>query len=191
MKKYIIHLKSRLKGATLSIIQPLPRGEGYGVGFIKTLIPNKYKQSKIYTIVLKAFLNGLNYDFQPNTTGFDIDKKVREIIEKNKPEEFNFLHGTGHGIGVSVHEFPPSISPAEAAKTELKAGMCFTIEPGIYCDEWGGVRIENSVTVIQENAKLKIKTLTKSNFDYNLIDYNILSSQEKIWLEIYKKQAMG
>jgi Xaa-Pro aminopeptidase len=149
------------------------------------------KQKEIYTKVLKGFLRGINARITEETTGFDIDKKVRDIIEENKPEGFSFGHGTGHGIGLSVHESPPRISPSEFSKTKLLKGMCFTIEPGLYCDDWGGVRIENTVMLAEENSTLSIKTLTKAKLDDNLIDVNLLTEQEKIWLENYKNQDIG
>ncbi len=146
------------------------------------------KQKEVYTKVLKGFLNGINFELKKGATGFDIDKKVREVIEKDKPEGFNFSHGTGHGIGIGVHESPPRLGPSESSMSKLLAGMCFTIEPGLYCDDFGGVRIENTVTITSD---MKIKTLTKANLDDNLINYELLNEQEKIWLENYKKQAIG
>jgi len=145
------------------------------------------QQKHVYTAVLKAFLNGLNYDLSDDTTGFDIDKKVREVIEANKPEGFTFSHATGHGVGIPVHEAPPKIGPTEVSKTLLRPGMCFTIEPGLYCEGKGGVRIENTVMLIDG----KIETLTRAGFDENLIDYDMLSEQEKVWLEEYNKIKVG
>lgn len=145
------------------------------------------KQKEIYTKVLKAFLHGINFELEENTTGFDIDKKVREIINENRPEGFNFSHGTGHGVGISVHEAPPRLGSSEVSRTKLQDGMCFTIEPGLYCDNWGGVRIENTVVIIDN----KIKSLTKAKLDDNLIDKSILSEQEILWLEAYQRQAIG
>ncbi|MCK7521187.1 MAG: M24 family metallopeptidase [Ignavibacteriales bacterium] len=72
------------------------------------------KQKEIYTKVLKAFLNGLNFDLKENSTGFDIDYKVREIVNNELEEGFKFNHGTGHGIGISTHEALPRISPARS-----------------------------------------------------------------------------
>ncbi len=169
---------------------------GYATDITRTFLAGGIKakadnrQKEIYTKVLKAFLNGINYELNENTTGFDIDKKVRGIINQDKPEGFNFSHGTGHGIGISVHESPPRLGPSEVSATKLLAGMCFTIEPGLYCDEWGGVRIENSVTIINSNGRLEIKSMTKARLDDNLINYNLLSEQEKIWLENYQKQSI-
>jgi len=145
------------------------------------------KQKEIYTRVLRAFLHGINFELEENTTGFDIDKKVRNLINQDKPEGFNFSHGTGHGVGISVHESPPRLGPSETSKTKLLPGMVFTIEPGLYCEDFGGVRIENTVT-LSEN---KIKSLTKAKLDDNLIEKNLLTEQEKIWLENYQKQSIG
>lgn len=145
------------------------------------------KQKEIYTKVLKGFLHGINYEPEEITTGFDIDKKIREIIAQDKPDGFNFSHGTGHGVGISVHESPPRIGPSEVSRTKLLSGMVFTIEPGLYCENWGGVRIENTVTITEN----KIKSLTKARLDDNLINYDLLTEQEKIWLENYQKQAIG
>ncbi len=170
---------------------------GYATDITRTFLAGGQKtladkeQKTLYTAVLKAFLNGINYKIDENTTGFDIDKKVRDVIDQNKPEGFNFAHGTGHGIGICVHESPPSLSPSELSKTKLVPGMCFTIEPGLYCDKKGGVRIENTVTIIEKNGKKQIKSLTKANLDDNLIDYSLLNQQEKIWLEEYTKNKMG
>ncbi len=145
------------------------------------------KMKEVYTVVLKAFLAGLNYDVTPETTGFDIDKAARDILNENPVDSFKFSHGTGHGVGISVHEMPPRVSPAKAAKTILKPGMCFTIEPGLYNDSLGGVRIENTVTLVLRDNKLKIESLSTAKLDENLIDYDRLNEQEKIWLEEYAR----
>lgn len=173
---------------------------GYATDITRTFlagngrIPATARQKEIYTKVLKGFLNGINFEIDENTTGFDIDQKVRKIIDDNKPEGFNFSHGTGHGIGISVHESPPRIGATEASRGKFLQGMCFTIEPGLYCDDFGGVRIENAVTITSDfytpASHLQIKSLTKAKLDDNLIDYSLLSEQEKIWLEDYQKSAM-
>lgn len=118
---------------------------------------------KIYTIVLKTFLHSFNFKNPKN--GYEIDNLAREIFEKNPVEGFVFNHGLGHGIGVSVHEYPPNLSKNEMAKTALEEGMCFSIEPGLYNENYFGVRLENSCYF--KNGK--INSFVKMNYEKNLL----------------------
>lgn len=133
---------------------------------------------KVYTTVLKMFLNAFNYKVDATTQGFDIDSYTREYLVQNPIEGFKFSHGLGHGIGVCVHEAPPNLSKNPVAKTELKNGQCFTIEPGLYDENNFGVRLENSCYL--ENGV--IKSFTKMPYEQKLIDYDMLSDIEKVWL---------
>ena len=135
---------------------------------------------KIYTTVLKAFL--LAYNYENPTNGFEIDKKVREFFATQDLDGFVFNHGLGHGIGINVHEYPPNLSPSELAKTPLKEGMCFSIEPGLYKEGFFGVRLENSCYF--ENDK--IHSFVKMNYEKKLIDFNMLNVQEKEWLKEFE-----
>jgi Xaa-Pro aminopeptidase len=74
-------------------------------------------------------------------TGEDIDSIAREIIN-NEGYGDNFGHSLGHGVGIEVHE-GPGVGPN--SKNIIKSGMIYTIEPGIYIEGWGGVRIEDMV----------------------------------------------
>lgn len=155
------------------------------------LLPASCLQKHIYTAVLKGLIAGLDFEISEKSTGYDLDQAVREVVESNKPEGFDFSHATGHGVGISVHEAPPRIGPLETSKTPLKPGMVFTIEPGLYNESHGGVRIENTVMTVEENGKVKIKTLTKAPFDDNLINYDMLNNQEKNRLEKYNRVKIG
>ncbi len=135
---------------------------------------------KIYTIVLKTFLNCFN--FQNPKCGYEIDNLAREIFEKNSVDGFVFNHGLGHGIGVSVHEFPPNLSKNEIANTPLKNGMCFSIEPGLYNEKFFGVRLENSCYFMDG----KIHSFVHMNYEKKLIDFNLLTKQEKEWLKDFE-----
>ncbi|HSA06497.1 MAG TPA: M24 family metallopeptidase [Candidatus Gastranaerophilales bacterium] len=146
-------------------------------------------QKEIYTVVLKGFLRGLNYEGE--LTGFNLDNAVREVVNANKPAGFEFSHGTGHGVGISVHESPPRIASSDLFKTPLAANMVFTIEPGLYNHEWGGVRIENTVKTVEKSGKITIKTVTRASLDENLINYDMLTDDEKTWLEEYKRFKIG
>jgi len=136
-------------------------------------------QKKIYTTVLKSFLNCYNYKMDKTTEGFDIDLEARKILKKSTITGFEFSHGLGHGIGISVHEMPPNLSKNKIAKTAIKNNMCFTIEPGLYNPEHFGVRLENSCYL----NRGKIKSFSNMGFEGKLIDYDLLTKKEKEYLK--------
>lgn len=136
-------------------------------------------QKKVYTTVLKMFLNAYNSGL---SVGYDIDAFARKIYSENQIDGFVFNHGLGHGIGVSVHEYPPNLSLNEMAKVEIKDGMCFTIEPGLYNEKYFGVRLENSC--FMKNGK--IHSFVKMNYEKKLIDFSLLTEQEKEWLKEFE-----
>ena len=135
-------------------------------------------QKKVYTTVLKMFLHSFNYPVCEGTTGYEIDNLARKIADKNQIEGFEFNHGLGHGIGVSVHEYPPNLSKNELAKIKLENNMCFTIEPGLYNKKHFGVRLENSCYMKDG----KIHSFVKMNYEKKLIEFDMLTEQERIWL---------
>lgn len=116
------------------------------------------KQKEIYEIVLAAQQKAVDYVNSVIKTGkqikaAEVDKIARDyIISKGYP---TIPHSLGHGVGLEIHEHP-SISPK--SKETLKEGMVFTIEPGIYLPDFGGVRIED-LFVLEDN---KLRQLTKS-----------------------------
>lgn len=136
-------------------------------------------QKRVYTTVLKMFLNAYNSDLK---VGYDIDNLARKIYSENEIEGFVFNHGLGHGIGVSVHEYPPNLSKNEMAKVEIKNNMCFTIEPGLYNEDYFGVRLENSCCMKDG----KIKSFVHMNYEKKLIDFSMLTEQEKEWLNEFE-----
>lgn len=85
---------------------------------------------------------------RPGIPAEDVDRAAREVIEEAGYGE-RFIHRTGHGIGLEVHE-PPFI--VRGNRDPLRPGMCFSIEPGIYLDGRFGVRIEDIVAVSEGGA---------------------------------------
>ncbi len=103
-------------------------------------------QKKIYKIVLEAQERAIR-NLRAGLTSKQADAPARETIAQAGYKK-NFGHGTGHGLGLDVHE-SPRLSPL--GKDRLQAGNVVTIEPGIYLPGWGGVRIED-VAVVEEQG---------------------------------------
>lgn len=166
--------------------------EGYATDLTRTFLVGGPKvkateeQKHIYTLVLKAAIAGMTAVVPEGTRGGAIDAVVRAPIWA---EGLDFAHGTGHGVGINVHEFPPGIRPGATAV--LKPGHVFSIEPGLYMPKFGGVRIENLCTMEALPGKpgfLRVKPLTFSPLDKRLIDTKRLTSQEKGFLKTYAAQ---
>ncbi|WP_144790038.1 M24 family metallopeptidase [Corynebacterium singulare] len=104
---------------------------------------------EIYDIVLRAQEAGVKASL-PGTALVDVDAACRDIITEAGYGEY-FVHSTGHGIGLDVHEGP---SAAKTGKGELAEGMTLTIEPGIYVPGKGGVRIEDSLIITSGAPKI-------------------------------------
>ena len=105
--------------------------------------------NKIYDTVFVAQLTAIE-TLQKGMTGKNIDNLARSLI-KNAGFGNNFGHSLGHGVGLEVHE-NPSVGPT--SENILEENMVFTVEPGIYIENWGGVRIEDMVMI--ENGETKI-----------------------------------
>lgn len=103
------------------------------------------EQKKIYDIVLKAHLAGMDA-VKAGVSGFDVDKVCRDIITEAGYGQY-FGHSTGHGVGLEIHEAPNASQKSEHI---LKENMTLTVEPGIYLPDKFGVRIEDTVLVTKE-----------------------------------------
>lgn len=145
------------------------------------------KQKEIYTLVLKGLLHGLNAVFPEGTWGSVVDGVVRQPLFQYGQ---NYAHGTGHGVGINVHEGGFRLSTT--SNIPLKEGTVGSIEPGIYIPGFGGVRLENVVAVEKHPTfpkMLRFKNLVFVGFDHDLIDYELLTDQERDWLDQYEKEC--
>jgi Xaa-Pro aminopeptidase len=108
---------------------------------------------KLYKAVLEAQLAAISVIKAGITTG-QVDAAARNVLKRHELDRA-FVHSTGHGLGLEIHE-PPRI--ARKDKTRLQAGMAITIEPGAYIDGLGGIRIEDTVLVTEHGCEVLTPT---------------------------------
>ncbi|MDR1793842.1 MAG: Xaa-Pro peptidase family protein [Erysipelotrichaceae bacterium] len=125
------------------------RYRGYCSDMTRTFFVGDDPMQDIYLTVLAANLAAIEA-VKPGVRFCDIDKAARDVITAAGYGEY-FTHRTGHGIGLEVHE-PLDVSRSNQAIVE--PGMCFSIEPGIYIPDKGGVRIEDLVLVTKDGCEV-------------------------------------
>lgn len=145
------------------------------------------KHKEIYTLVLKSLL-GLQYAvFPEGTKGIELDAITRNPLWQ---KGYNFNHGTGHGVGINVHEGGVRISPL--SNLPMKENQVVSLEPGIYIPGFGGVRLEN-IAIVKRHPEFKgmlhFENLVYIGFDPLLIEESMLSANEKEWLADYEKEC--
>lgn len=154
--------------------------------------PVTEEMKHIYTLVLKGHIQLELAKFPDGASGTQIDALSRECMWR---EGYNFLHGTGHGVGsyLNVHEGPHQIR-MEWKPTPLRAGMTVTDEPGLYLKGKFGVRIENTLLIkdFVETAFgkfLQMESLTLCPIDTAPIDVDMLLPEEVEWLNAYHREV--
>jgi Xaa-Pro aminopeptidase len=127
------------------------RLQGYHSDQTRTLICGQptHEQEKIYQIVKEAHDLAIEA-IRPVVPFSEIDKIARDHIQQQGYGDY-FGHGLGHGIGLAVHEDP--VVNGEN-KGLIQEGMVFTVEPGIYIPNWGGIRIEDMILVTSHGAEV-------------------------------------
>ncbi|MBQ7388492.1 MAG: aminopeptidase P family protein [Paludibacteraceae bacterium] len=148
------------------------------------------QQKTDFTLVLKGHIALAQAKFPYGTRGVQLDILARQYLWQHG---LNYGHGTGHGVGhfLCVHEGPQNIR-TDLNPTILKKGMLISNEPGLYRTNQYGIRTENLVTVIEceENefgCFLAFETLTLCPIDKRSIYADMLSENEKQWLNAYHR----
>ncbi len=154
--------------------------------------PITEEMKHVYTLVLKAHIQLELVKFPDGASGTQLDAVGRECMWR---EGYNFLHGTGHGVGsyLNVHEGPHQIR-MEWMPAPLRAGMTLTDEPGLYLAGKFGVRTENTILIKEylqtEFGKfLQMEPLTLCPIDTAPIDVDMLLPEEIEWLDGYHKEV--
>lgn len=151
--------------------------------------PAQCTLKEAFTWVLKGHIALATIKFPHGTTGHQLDVLARQFLWKQGLE---YDHGTGHGVGsfLAVHEGPQSISK-RSSSTPLLPGMILSNEPGFYKPNEFGIRIESLVLVIPwketDRPFYAFETLTLVPFDRKLILTELLTQEEKLWVNQYHK----
>ncbi len=150
--------------------------------------PVTEEMKHVYTLVLKGHIQLELAKFPDGAAGTQLDALSRECMWR---EGYNFLHGTGHGVGayLNVHEGPHQIR-MEWKPTPLRSGMTVTDEPGLYLAGKFGVRTENTLLIrdfmTTEFGKfLQMESLTLCPIDVSPIDVEMMLPEELEWLNGY------
>ena len=143
--------------------------------------PKKYIKD-VFTKVLKGHIAVYQTNLQKDNTGKRIDSRARSFLKK---DGLDYAHGTGHGVGffLNVHEGPQSISKFNTVK--LEEGMILSNEPGYYKKGHYGIRIENLLYIKKNGNSLCFENLTLAPLEKDLINYDLLSKNEKDYLFRY------
>ena len=152
--------------------------------------PLSDEQRRVYTLVLKAHIALELCRFPRGASGTQIDAIARACLWRYG---FNFLHGTGHGVGsyLSVHEGPHQIR-MEYKPAPLVEGMTVTDEPGLYLPSQFGVRTENTLLIVPGGETdfgrfLQFESLTLCPIDTEPLVRTMLTDEETAWLNAYHK----
>ena len=150
--------------------------------------PLAEEQKRVYTLVLKGHIQLQMLKFPHGASGTQLDAVARMAMWG---QGMNFMHGTGHGVGsyLCVHEGPHQIR-MEYRPAPLLPGMVVTDEPGLYLSGRFGVRIENMLLVksyisTEFGEFLQFETLTLCPIDKEPIIVEMLSEEERKWLDDY------
>lgn len=144
-------------------------------------------QKKEYTLVLKGLIKIMKASIPKGTPGRVLDEMARESL---KEHGLDYGHGTGHGVGINVHEAGYSITPT--SEVPLIPGLVGSMEPGFYKPGVGGIRLENIVIVEEDPnnaANVIFDNLVYIGFWEELIDYELLTEDERSWLSTYEKEC--
>ena len=150
---------------------------------------------KHYTLVLKGHIALSSAVFPEGTLGVQLDVLARQYLWEHG---LDYAHGTGHGVGsyLSVHEGHMGISKRSMGGA-LKAGMILSNEPGYYQEGAYGIRLENLVYIKRDKKRsgkdqtyYRFENLTYVPFEFELIDIDLLSKAERIWLKAYHRDIV-
>ncbi len=140
-----------------------------------------------YTLVLQGQIRAESSVFREGTLGCSFDQMARSALNR---AGLDYQHGTGHGVGVCVHERGANLS--SRSLLAVKEGQVLSIEPGVYLANELGIRLENVVVVKRHHRHpefLYFEPLIYLPWEIDLIDESILSQEELTYLKDYHAEC--
>ena len=136
---------------------------GYAADMTRTVFLGKppSRVSALYRAVLEAQQAGVSA-LKAGKAANSVDKAVRKTLTTHNLDQF-FTHSTGHGVGLEIHESPRL---ARVEKARLQAGQVVTVEPGIYIEGLGGIRIEDTLAISTDGVR-NLTPASKDNWILN------------------------
>ncbi|CAF1367203.1 unnamed protein product [Adineta ricciae] len=181
---YLVDSGGQYKEGTTDVTRTIHLGE-----------PTQFEK-ECFTRVLKGFIGLAACLFPPNTIGARLDSFARRALWD---VGLDYRHGTGHGVGccLNVHEGPQSIGTRIRSDNYLLPGMILSDEPGFYCEDKFGIRIENCVLVVKQKSKygfynddwLTFEQLTMVPIQRKLIERDLLTEDEIIYINKYHQNV--
>jgi Xaa-Pro aminopeptidase len=149
----------RIQAGELITIDMGARYKGYCADMTRTIClgePADPRMFEVYNAVLRA-MKTCESGIRGGITGKEADVLARDTLEDLAQY---YVHGTGHGVGLQIHE-GPTLSPRAPEDMQVPAGSVVTVEPGVYIPGWGGVRIEDCVLVTENGAEVLTQSPTR------------------------------
>jgi Xaa-Pro aminopeptidase len=161
---------------------------GFFVGGNGSAVLPQPWQKDIYTTTLKAAIQVFLKPVDAKWSGKEVDALIRGQV---KAAGYDYMHGTGHGIGIHVHE--EGIRLSTLSIYPQSAHACVSVEPGIYLTGQGGVRVEN-VALLQptqtaQGPAYEYENVVFVGYDWDLIDLQKLTPEEKQYLKAYEAKC--
>src|SRR5436190_13960473 len=146
---------ARLQNGQLVVVDMGALQDGYCSDMTRMLFLGTpgAKVKRTYAAVLEAQLAAIDA-VRAGALTRNVDRAARQVL-KGHGLDRAFVHSTGHGLGLEIHE-PPRVGRKD--KTRLQAGMAITIEPGVYLERFGGIRIEDTVLVTDTGCEILTPT---------------------------------
>jgi Xaa-Pro aminopeptidase len=146
---------SQIRRNAILLIDMGAQADGYTSDMTRMLVPGRAtkRMERLYGYVLDAQLAAVEA-VRPGATISGVDKAARNALKSQNLDRY-FVHSTGHGLGLEIHETP---SVSSAATGVLEEGMVITIEPGVYLEGVGGIRIEDTVVVTRTGHEILTPT---------------------------------